>query len=105
MTSSQTHASAPQTSSDRVLDLITQHSLRAVCAAPGPFVSIFLAARHPGSADLPRGQGMKTILRDTSQELERRRFQGPIGQLLKPLEEFAENASSLAGGSDSVIFA
>jgi hypothetical protein len=47
---------------------------------------------------------MKTILRDAAQELERRRFQGPIDQLLKPLEELAENPASLVGGSDSVIF-
>jgi hypothetical protein len=104
MTSSQTHASALPASSRQAPELITQDSLRAICAAPGPFVTIFLPARHPGSADLPRVQGLRTILRDTGQELERRRFQGPIDQLLKPLEELAENPASLAGGSNSVIF-
>lgn len=104
MTSSQTHPSAPQTSSHKALALMTQDSLREICAAPGPFVTIFLPARHPGAADLPRTQGMKTILRDAAQELERRRFQGPIDQLLKPLDELAENPGSLVGGSDSVIF-
>ena len=83
---------------------MAQDSLKAICAASGPFITIFLPARHPGTADLPRAQGLKTILRDAAQELERRRFQGPIDQLLKPLEELAENPASVAGGSDSVIF-
>jgi Bacterial archaeo-eukaryotic release factor family 3 len=47
---------------------------------------------------------MKTILRDAAHELERRRYQGPIDQLLKPLEKLAEDPASHAGGSDSVIF-
>lgn len=104
MTPLQIRATAPQASSHKALALITQDSLREICAASGPFVTVFLPARHPGSADLPRAQGVKTILRNAAQELERRQFQGPIDQLLKPLEELAENPASLAGGSDSVIF-
>jgi hypothetical protein len=46
---------------------------------------------------------MKTILRDAAHELERRRFQGPIGELLTPLEQLADNPT-VTGGSDSVIF-
>lgn len=81
-----------------------QDSLKAICAAPGPFVTVFLPARHPGAADLPRAERMKTLLREATHELERRRFQGPIGELLKPLEKLADNPASLTGGSDSVIF-
>jgi Bacterial archaeo-eukaryotic release factor family 6 len=104
MTSSQKQALERQGSSQSALDLLAQDSLKAICAAPGPFVTIFLPARHPGAAELPRTQGLKTILRDGAQELQRRQFQGPIDQLLKPLEELAKNPASLAGGSDSVIF-
>jgi hypothetical protein len=53
---------------------------------------------------LPRAQRIKTILRDATHELERRRYQGPIDQLLKPLEKLAEDPANHAGGSDSVIF-
>ena len=53
---------------------------------------------------MPRAERLKTILRDAAHELERRRYQGPIGSLLKPLEELAEAPASHAGGSDSVIF-
>jgi hypothetical protein len=104
MTSSQKQALERQASSQSALDLLAQDSLKAICAAPGPFVTIFLPARHPGAAELPRIQGLKTILHDAVQELQRRRFQGPIDQLLKPLEDLAKNPARLAGGSDSVIF-
>ena len=104
MTSSQTHTSAQQPSSKRTLDVIGQSSLNTICAAPGPFVTVFLPARHPGSMDLPRVQGLKAILRNAAQELERRRFQGPVDQLLKPLKALAEDAARVADGGDSVIF-
>ena len=104
MINAQPQASARQASSQPVLDLMGQDSLKAICAAPGPFVTVFLPACHPGAADLPRAERIRTILRDAGHELERRQFQGPIDQLLKPLEKLAENPESLAGGSDSVIF-
>jgi len=100
----QTHVSERQGSLQPAVDLLAEDSLKAICTVPGPFVTIFLPARHPGDAELPRDQGLKTILRDARQELRRRRFQGPIDQLLKPLEELAKNPASLTGGSDSVIF-
>jgi len=86
------------------LGLMGQESLSAICAAPGPFVTVFLPACHPGAADLPCAERIKTIFRDAGHELERRRFSGSIGHLLKPLEELAENPASLGGGNDSVIF-
>jgi hypothetical protein len=98
MTSSKKQALERQGSSQSALDFLAQDSLKAICADPGPFVTIFLPARHPGAAELPRTQGLKSILREAAQELQRRRFQGPIDQLLKPLEELAKNPSSLAGG-------
>ena len=104
MIPSQPQASAQQASSQPVLDLMGQDSLKAICIAPGPFVTVLLPACHPGAADLPRAERMKTILRDAAHELERRRFQGPIDQLLKPLEKLAESPASYTGGSDSVIF-
>ena len=104
MIPSQPQASARQASSQPVLDLMGQDSLKAICIAPGPFVTVLLPACHPGAADLPRAERMKTILRDAAHELERRRYQGPIDQLLKPLEKLAEDPASHAGGSDSVIF-
>ncbi len=64
MTSSQKHPTVRQASPHQGLDLIAQDSLKTICAAPGPFVTIFLPARHPAAADLPRFQGLKTILRD-----------------------------------------
>ena len=104
MIPAQPQASARQTSSQQTLDLLGQDSLEAICAAPGPFVTAFLPACHPGAADLPRAERIKTILRDAAHELERRRFQGLIDQLLKPLEKLAKSPASHAGGSDSVIF-
>ncbi len=47
---------------------------------------------------------MKTIVAEAARELERRRFQGPIGTLLKPLEELAENPASLGGGSGLAVY-
>jgi Bacterial archaeo-eukaryotic release factor family 3 len=93
-----------QTSTQRTLELMAQDPLKAVCAAPGPFITVFLPAYHPGTPDLPRAERMKTILRDAAKELKRRRFLGPVGHLLKPLEELAEDPASLTGGSDSVVF-
>ncbi len=104
MTPFQPQASARQASSQPVLDLMGQDALKAICTAPGPFVTAFLPACHPGAADLPRAERIRTILLEAGHELERRRFQGPIGQLLKPLEKLAENSTNLAGGSDSAIF-
>src|SRR5579872_6553463 len=57
---------------------------KAICA--GFFVTIFLPARHSCAAELPRAQGLKTILRNAVQEPQSRRFQGLGDQLLKPLE-------------------
>ncbi len=104
MTPAQPLASAQQTSPQQASELMDQDSLKAVCAAPGPFVTVFLPARHPGAADLPGPERMKTILRDAARELKNRRFQGHIDQLLKPLEKLADNPAKPAGGSDSVIF-
>jgi Bacterial archaeo-eukaryotic release factor family 3 len=105
MIPAQLHTSARQALSNQALDLIGSDSLKATCIAPGPFVTVFLPACHPGAPDLPRTERMKTILRNAAQELERRRFHGPIGQILKPLEKLADNPANLIGGSDSVIFA
>ncbi len=104
MIPAQPQASARQASSQPALDLMAYDSLKAICRAPGPFVTVFLPARHPGSADLPRVERLKTVLRNAAHELERRRYQGPIGQLLKPLEKLAGNPANLTGGGDSVIF-
>ena len=104
MIPTQPQASVRQASSQPELDLMGQDSLKAICIAPGPFVTVLLPACHPGAADLPRAERMKTILRDAAHELERRRYQGLIDQLLKPLEKLAEDPVSHAGGSDSVIF-
>ena len=104
MTPTRPQPSARQASPQPVLELMGQDSLKAICSAPGPFVTLFLPAIHPGAADLPRAERIRTNLRDAAHELERRRFQGPIDQLLKPLETLAENLESLAGGSDSVVF-
>ncbi len=96
--------SARHTSSQPVLELMSRDSLKEICTAPGPFVTVFLPACHPGAADLSRAERMKTILRAAAHELERRRCQGPIEQLLKPLEKLVENSETLAGGCDSVMF-
>jgi len=98
-------ASSQKASLQQVLPLMGQDSLRAICAAPGPFITVFLPACHPGTVDFPRAGRMKTIVREAALELERRRFSGSISQILKPLEDLAENPGSLGGGSDSVIFA
>jgi hypothetical protein len=91
--------------SSRRLDLPSRDSLQEICAARGPFVTVFLPARHPGAADLPRAERIRTVLRDATEELARRRFQEPIGRLLRPLQELAEDSGELAGGSGSVMFA
>lgn len=87
------------------LNLLSRDSLQEICASRGPFVTVFLPARHPGAADLPRAERVRAVLRDATDELTRRRFQEPIDQLLRPLRELVENSAELAGGSDSVIFA
>jgi hypothetical protein len=92
------------TSTQQSLDLMGQDSLTTICAAPGPFVTIFLPACHPGSSYLPRAERIRTILRAATHELERRRFSGSVSQLLKPLEELSESPARLTGGCGSVIF-
>lgn len=95
MTPTQSQAAALQESPQAAFALMGQDSLNAICAASGPFVTVYLPARHPGAADLPRTARTKTIVAEAARELERRRFQGPIGLLLKPLEELAESPASL----------
>ncbi len=104
MTPVQSQGSVRAASGNAVFDCMSADSLNAICAAAGPFVTVYLPARHPGAADLPRTARMKTIVAEAAGELERRRFQGPTGLLLKPLEELAENPAILAGGSDSAVF-
>jgi hypothetical protein len=85
-------------------DLLGPDSVRTICTASGPFVTLFIPARHPGAPDLSRAERMKTILKAVERELEGRRFQGPIAQMLKPLENLAADARLHAGGSASVAF-
>ncbi len=93
-----------QTTAPQQWDLLGPESLKAVCTAPGPFITLFLPARHPGAADLSSAERMKTMLRDAERELENRRFQGAITQMLKPLQNFASDPRLHAGGSASVAF-
>ena len=85
--------------------LLSRGSLQEVCAAGGPFVTAYLPARHPGAADSPNAERIRTVLREATDELEQRRFLEPMGPILDPLRELAENPEGLAGGRDSVVFA
>jgi len=105
MTPTQTLSPKLQESPQPALDLLVQESLSAICNAPGPCVTVFLPACHPGAADLGRAERLKTILRDATHQLEQRRFREPVTELLKPLEQLAKNPASHVGGGDSVIFA
>jgi len=91
--------------SDQHLALISKDSLQEVCAASGPFITVLVPARHPGSADLPRAERLRAILREATDEFARRRFQEPLDPILDPLRELVKNAEGLTGGSDSVVFA
>ena len=82
-----------------------QESLKEICSAPGPFVTVFLPASHPGAADLPRTERMKTMVQEAEFELKRRRFRGSIPRLLKPLQKFAESPVAMVGGNGSALFA
>jgi hypothetical protein len=82
-----------------------QESLKQICTAPGPFVTVLLPASHPGAADLPRTERMKTMVQEAEFELKRRRFRGPIPKLLKPLQKFAESPAAIVGGNGSALFA
>ena len=84
--------------------LMGHDSLKAFSVAPGPFVTVFLPARHPGAPDLSRAERLKTILRDAALELKSRRFLGNIDRLLKPFTKLAADPAMLTGGTDSVIF-
>lgn len=86
------------------LPLLGSDSLRTICTAPGPFITVCLPARHPGAPDLSRAERLKTIVRETGLELVRRRFLGNIDNLMKPLTRLSSEADVLSGGSDSVIF-
>ena len=94
----------PTSTQNSALDLLGLDHLKAICADNGPFVTVFLPASHPGSADLPHTGRMKTILREAAAEIEQRRFTDPIEQLLKPLEKLAGDPAMLSGGSDSVMY-
>lgn len=86
------------------LELLGKHSLKSVCGAPGPFVTVFLPARHPGAADLPRTDRLRDLLRAAAMELKNRQYQGPVDKLLEPFEELVGSPSMHSGGGDSVIF-
>jgi hypothetical protein len=86
------------------LDPLSLDALKEICAARGPFVTVFLPARHPGAASLPPAERLRAILREASAQLTQRRYLGSIDQLLKPLEELRDDATWHTGGSDSVVF-
>ena len=96
-------AVSPPTPSEG-LERMDEESLKQLCTAPGPFITIFLPASHPGAADLPRTERMKEMVQEAELELKRRRFPGSIPGLLKPLQEFAESPAAIAGGNGSAIF-
>ncbi len=85
-------------------DLLNQDSLNEICTAPGPWITIFLPAFHPGALDLPGAERLRTMLRDAELELNRRRFAGSNERFLKPLKDLSTSPSSLAGGASSAIF-
>jgi hypothetical protein len=88
----------------QALELLVKNSLKPVCSSPGPFITVYLPACHPGASDLPRSPRLKAILRSAAAELERRRYRGAIDQLLAPLEEVANDPAAMAGAGDSVMF-
>ncbi len=90
--------------SHQTLELLAKDSLKTVCTAPGPFITVYLPACHPGTSDLPRSPRLKAILRTAAAELERRLYRGPIDELLAPFEEAAADPSAMAGAADSVMF-
>ncbi len=88
----------------QALELLVKSSLKSICTAPGPFITIYLPAHHPGAPDGSLVMRLKTILRNARVELEHRRYQGPIDGLLSPLEELAGDPAMLAGAEASVLF-
>lgn len=88
----------------QTLELLVKNSLKPVCTSPGPFITVYLPACHPGTSDLPRSPRLKAILRNAAAELERRRYRGPIDELLAPFEEVASDPAAMAGTGDSVMF-
>ncbi len=84
--------------------LAIQDSIQTICADPGPFVTVFLPAIHPGAAEHPLAGRLKTILGKAEEELKLRRYQGPIDELLKPLEELAADPNATAGTAASVVY-
>ncbi len=88
----------------QTLELLVKSSLKPVCTSPGPFITVYLPACHPGASDLPRSPRLKAILRNAAAELERRRYCGPIDKLLAPFEEIASDPGAMAGAAGSVMF-
>ena len=84
--------------------LALQDSIKTICADPGPFVTVFLPAIHPGAAELPPAGRLRTILGKAKEELKLRRYQGPIDELLKPFEELAADPNATAGSAASVVY-
>ncbi len=90
--------------SNKTLELLVKSSLKQVCASPGPFLTVYLPACHPGTSDLPRSPRLKAILRSAAAELERRLYRGRTDELLSRFEEVASDPATMAGAGDSVMF-
>jgi hypothetical protein len=88
----------------QALELLVKSSLKPICAAPGPFITIYLPAHHPGAPDGSSAMRLKTLIRNARLELEHRRYQGPIDRLLAPFDELAGDPAMVSGTSDSIIF-
>jgi hypothetical protein len=88
----------------RNLQLVDGPWLRSICRSPGPFLTVYLPAHHPGAADLTAAIRLKSMLRTAAAELAQRQYQGPIGNLLSPFENLLRDATMLGGSADTVIF-
>jgi hypothetical protein len=84
---------------------LTMQLLRDVCTTMGPFVSVYLPARHPGAADQSAEPDFAAILQTVEFELGNRRFLGPADDLLEPLRKLALDQERSPGGDASVMFA
>jgi len=86
-------------------DWPTEQSIKEVCHAPGPFVTILFPACHPGAADLSGGERIETLLRKAEAQLESSGFGDSIDAILKPLRRFIGPVDELPGGSAAILFA
>jgi hypothetical protein len=85
------------------LEVLDGSALKAICASPGPFVTVYLPARQAGASDLPVAPRLRRIARSAAAELVQRHYAEPLERILDPLEELASDAAMSAGSPNTVI--